>query len=70
MLGKIGGSRKGGRQNLRWADFTTTAMDLSLQERSRAVEGRMWVSVIHGVIKSQIDSVAHHTHDTASWKKG
>ena len=40
MLGKIEGSRKGGRPNVRWIDSTKETTGVSLQQLSRASEDR------------------------------
>lgn len=40
MLRKVESSRKTGRLNMRWVDSLKGATDMSLQEPSRAVEGR------------------------------
>ena len=54
MLGKIEGSRKNERQNLRWIDSVKGTVGLNLQEVSRAVEDRtLWTSLILRVTRSQ-----------------
>ena len=54
MLGKVEGSRKRGRANMRWIDPIKEAIGLSLQELSRAVEDRtLWTSLIHRVTRSR-----------------
>ena len=40
MLGKLSGSRKRGRANVRWIDSIKEATGMSLQMLSRAVEDR------------------------------
>ena len=53
MLGKVEGSRKRGRPNMRWIDSIEEAIGMSLQELSRAVEDRtLWTSLIHRVARS------------------
>ena len=42
MLGKIEGSRKRGRPNMRWTDSIKEATGVSLQLLSRAVGDRTW----------------------------
>ena len=54
MLGKVEGSRKGGRPNRRWIDSIKKARGMSAQELSRAVEDRtLWTSLIHRVARSR-----------------
>ena len=54
MLGGIGGKRRRGQQRMRWLDFITDPMDVSLSELKKMVMVReVWRAAIHGVAKSQ-----------------
>ena len=62
MLGGIEGSRRRGRQRMRWLDGITDLMDVSLSELREVVMDReAWHAAIHGVTKSWTRQASENT---------
>ena len=53
MLGGIGGSRRRGRQSMRWLDGITDSMNLTLSKFRERVTREAWGAAVHGVAKNR-----------------
>ena len=56
MLGKIEGSRRRGRQRMRWLDSITDSIDMTLGRLQQLVMDReAWHAVVHGATRVRHD---------------
>ena len=54
VLGKIEGRRRRGQQKMRWLDYITESINMSLRKVQEIVKDKeSWHAAVHGVSKSQ-----------------
>ena len=56
MLGKIGGSRRGGQQTMRWLNGITNSMDMNLSElREMVIDREAWHAAMGGKLSDKTE---------------